>query len=165
MTTGIVCGFRAEEKIAARLSPLTAIGWQNPDAARHLIAQGATSLISFGVAGGLDPTLESGDLILPRQLITPNEGTIEVSPDLQELIASAFPGAHSETLYASDDIIDTPAEKQRLFQKTGAIAADMESGTVAEAALQAGIPFAIIRAIGDPRQPCAAADRTVWLSQ
>jgi hypothetical protein len=36
-----------------------------------------------------------------------------------------------------------------LFQRTGAVAVDLESGAVARAATKAGIPFIVLRAIAD----------------
>ena len=40
--------------------------------ARNLIAEGATALLSFGVAGGLDPDLKPGDLIIADHILSVN---------------------------------------------------------------------------------------------
>src|SRR5512135_2689308 len=45
--------------------------------AAALIAQGATVLVSFGLAGGLDPALRPGDLMLADSVILPDGGRIE----------------------------------------------------------------------------------------
>src|SRR5580692_1221626 len=39
-------------------------------AARRLIDAGATSLMSFGMAGGLDPALAAGSVVLPGEVIS-----------------------------------------------------------------------------------------------
>ncbi len=148
MTLGIVCGFAAEQQIAAEVSSLTAVGWHNPEAASGLIARGATTLISFGIAGGLDPTLRSGDLLLPSSILA-DGAPMTCSTDLQELLAAAFPGARREPLVYSPRIVATRIDKRRLFTAEGAIATDMESGIVARVAQDAGIPFAVLRSVSD----------------
>jgi adenosylhomocysteine nucleosidase len=44
------------------------------------------------------------------------------------------------------------AEKKKLFSRTGAIAVDMESASIALCAKKAGVPFIAIRAITDPAE-------------
>ncbi|MBV8209888.1 MAG: hypothetical protein JO133_07470, partial [Burkholderiaceae bacterium] len=53
-----------------------------------------------------------------------------------------------------------PADKVRLHESTGAVAADMESHHAARITLRAGRPFAALRVIADPAErtvPTAAA--------
>jgi len=40
-------------------------------AARALVEAGVSALITFGMAGGLDPALRPGSVVLPRELISP----------------------------------------------------------------------------------------------
>ena len=47
-------------------------------------------------------------------------------------------------------MVATTAEKAALFQRTSAVAVDMESHRVARVAAEAGLPALAIRAIGDP---------------
>jgi adenosylhomocysteine nucleosidase len=47
-------------------------------------------------------------------------------------------------------IATSSADKQRLWETTGADAIDLESGAVAEVAEQHNVPFAVQRAICDP---------------
>jgi hypothetical protein len=63
-------------------------------------------------------------------------------------------------LAGADVTVGTPEEKQRLHEKTGAIAVDMESPAVAATARQFNLPFLAVRVIAD------TADRRVpaWLS-
>jgi hopanoid-associated phosphorylase len=147
VTFGIVCGFRAEEKLARRLSPLTICAWQRPAAAQELIARGAASLLSFGLAGGLAPGLAAGQVLLPRAVLTA-QGEYQADPALHAWLLAAAPQAETGPLYAATAVIATPEAKQALHAATGAVAVDMESGLVAAQA--AGIPFAVLRAVSDP---------------
>jgi adenosylhomocysteine nucleosidase len=47
---------------------------------------------------------------------------------------------------------DTPSRKAALNRQSGAIAVDLESHLVAEAAAAAGLPFAALRAVADPAE-------------
>ncbi len=149
MALGIVCGYRAEERIAIEISDLTAIGWRNPDAASQLIERGATTLLSFGVAGGLDPDLHPGDLLLPEHVLV-DGAYLPVSADLHGHLAARFTMARCEPMVSSNEVVATSTEKRRIFEETNAIATDMESGALAQVAIEAGVAFAIIRAVSDP---------------
>jgi adenosylhomocysteine nucleosidase len=110
-------------------------------AASRLLNQGVTGLVSFGLAGGLDPALRPGDLLCPARV-----GDLETDPDL----AALFGGLTGGSLWAGDKVIATVAGKQALFRDTGAAAVDLESGAVASAAKARGLPFIAVRAICDP---------------
>jgi len=61
-------------------------------------------------------------------------------------------GLHSEARDISAPVLRwrRPERKAGLFHTTGAIAVDLESHLVAQAAARAGRPFLILRAIADP---------------
>ena len=133
---------RAEARIARRLG-VVGIG---PDTAETLAARGAPALISFGIAGGLDPALLPGTLIVPEAVVTLAGERFATDPALTATLGGATAGA----VLGSPGIVGESAEKTRLFAATGAAAVDMESGAVARAAARHGIPFAVLRVIGDP---------------
>lgn len=144
---GLVTGLTAEARIAFGLGTALA-GGGTPggaaQAARELIAQGATALISFGVAGGLNPGLRAGTLIIPAEILT-DGAYYAADPVLTEAL-----GGPAYRLFAAPGIVVTAADKRNLFAETGADAVDMESGVVAELAVAHGLPFAALRAICDP---------------
>jgi adenosylhomocysteine nucleosidase len=137
---GFVVGLAAEARIARSLG-LVAVGGGLPAgaerAAEALVAAGAQGLISFGLAGGLDPTFRPGDIIIPAMV---RAGDVDYP-------TSDLVGAAAGLLLAGTTIIATKAAKQALFQATSAAAIDLESGAVAQVAQRYNLPFAVLRAI------------------
>ncbi len=120
------------------------------------MAGGATGLLSFGLAGGLDPALRPGMVIVPERVVVGGgllfplplrEGVnIPTDPALNQRLGGATPHA----ILGGEAIAASAAEKHRLWQTTGAAAIDLESGAVARAAAGHGLPFAVLRVICDP---------------
>ena len=116
-------------------------------AAEEAIDQGAQALLSFGIAGGLDPDLLPGDIITPTYI---RDGAKALFADAawtarleQETGSRALPMAHTAT------IIMTRAEKTKMFHATQGVATDMESYGVGEASLAHNLPFAVLRVVAD----------------
>lgn len=104
-------------------------------------------MVSFGLAGGLDPALRPGALLVPGKVI--GEG----GPwDADPALAERFGGLTGHVILAGRAIVATAAEKRRLFADTQADAVDLESGAVALVAAAHRVPFAVVRAICDPAQ-------------
>lgn len=143
---GIVVGLEAEARIARRLGWPVAVGGGTAAGARRaaesLLAAGAEGLVSFGLAGGLDPALAPGALVIPRA-VRAGAATYETDPALAGPPTAAL-------ILAGDTVLARVADKAAAWRETGASAVDMESGAVAEAAHAAGRPFAVIRAVCDP---------------
>jgi adenosylhomocysteine nucleosidase len=123
------------------------------EGARQLVESGVAGLVSFGIAGGLDPGLAVGDLVVADAVIDPDGRSFATASSWCQAIRSAlgdtFP-VRTGPLAGAGDVIAAPADKARLFQATQAIAVDMESHAVATAAEEAGLPFLILRAVADP---------------
>jgi adenosylhomocysteine nucleosidase len=121
-------------------------------AARRLVDAGASALMSFGLAGGLDPTLEPGTVVLPGEVISRNGARFPTSAEwcrqLGLAVAEMTPVA-SGTLLSSLQPIDTAEAKAAAFRETGAVAVDMESVSVAEVAAAHNLPFMAVRVIVD----------------
>lgn len=126
-------------------------------AAQALVEAGVSALVTFGMAGGLDPALKPGSIVLPRELISPEGKRYAVSESWRERVVAAISPLREVSegiLLTSTYAIDTPAEKAAAFHRTGAAAVDMESAAVAEVAAQHHLPFIAARVIVD-----TAADR------
>jgi adenosylhomocysteine nucleosidase len=118
----------------------------------RLIEGGASGLVSFGLAGGLDPTLRPGALVLADAVALPDGRRMAVDAGWRARLAQALADARGGAVAGSRRLLNTPAEKRALRRRSGALAVDMESHIVAEAAAAAGLPFVVVRAIGDPAE-------------
>lgn len=149
MRPGVVVGLTAEARIARRLGWAVAIGGGTASgaeaAAQALVQQGCTGLISFGLAGGLDRTLRPGALVVPTAVIVDDQRYAS-DANLSQVLGGPTP----HVMLGADAIVASVADKNRLRERTGAAAVDLESGVVARVAAMHGIPFAVLRAICDP---------------
>jgi hopanoid-associated phosphorylase len=113
--------------------------------------QRAHCLVSFGVAGALAPGLRPGDVILSGEVVTQDRRWRPESEFHHRILDLAWQvGAFVGPVMGSRTILATEEAKMAAWRETGALAADMESAAVAEAAEAAGIPFLVLRAIADP---------------
>ncbi len=119
-------------------------------AARAMAAHGASGLVSFGVAGGLDPSLGAGVVVIGSSVIEPDGAALPAHEPWVKALMRIDGAFDSGAIIGSDRPVMTALDKRRLFRRHGALAVDMESHAVAAVARDAGIPFAAIRAIGDP---------------
>lgn len=128
-------------------------GGDAPRARRALerfIAQGAGALMSFGIAGGLDPSLPSGTLVVAEAVVTPeNQRLTSDAPWRRRLLGKAADVVVAD-IAGSQRVVCDAGAKGALHRLTGAVAVDMESHTVAAAAAAADLPFLALRAIADP---------------
>jgi adenosylhomocysteine nucleosidase len=121
-------------------------------AAQTLLKNGATALVSWGFAGGLDPGLSPGSLILSESILAKDQSLYCVDPVWRESLCNRLKphvDLHGGILAESPVVLASCAEKIALFQRTGARAVDMESASIALVAKEAGVPFLVIRAISD----------------
>ena len=109
-------------------------------------------VISAGVCAGLDPDLAVGDLVLPERIVAPGGRLLDVSPSDHRSAAAIPPSPATGRLATTRDVVATLDAKAALFCETGAIAADMESAFIAEAAAAAGLPCLVVRAVSDAAQ-------------
>ncbi|HQT80308.1 MAG TPA: hypothetical protein PLD10_24990 [Rhodopila sp.] len=151
MRPGFVVGLTAEARIAAQGGYLARAGGGLPagaaQAALELLDDGADGLISFGLAGGLDPALRPGTIIIPAAVLA-DGARCAADPTLSRRFGVTTP----HLLLAGSAVVSGKAEKAALHHATGAHAVDLESGAVAQVAAQRGVPFAVIRAICDPAE-------------
>jgi adenosylhomocysteine nucleosidase len=121
--------------------------------ATELADSGATALLSWGNAGGLDPRLKPGALILANTVVAADGRRFAVTDTwrarLHELVCDQLE-THSGDLVESPQPVSTREQKQALFASTGAVAVDTESAAIAEVAARRGLPFVAVRAVLDP---------------
>lgn len=147
---GIVVGLGAEAQIARRMGRVivgTGTATAAAEAAKLLIRENVGALFSFGLAGGLDPALRPGALVIPREVLFDGE-RYSSDPNLLQ----ALGGPNVETVFDCLAIAASEAVKRRLWEQTGAAAVDTESGAVASVASRHGVPFAVLRAVCDPAE-------------
>lgn len=148
---GLVVGLASEARVARALGWPIAVGGGTAAGARmaaeRLLREGVDALVSFGIAGALDPTLRPGTIVVPHGVLVDGEHMPT------DAALGARLGVPSKlVVLAADRIIATAADKADLFTSTSAAAVDMESGAVAKVAARHGIPFAVLRAICDPAE-------------
>lgn len=122
-------------------------------AARTSVVAGCEGLVSFGLAGGLDPALPSGSLIVADAVICADGSKIQTDRSWVEGLTGKLE-AHNIPfviggILGLDEIAFLPETKRSLFSGTGALCVDMESHAVIHAASLEAIPFIALRVVAD----------------
>jgi adenosylhomocysteine nucleosidase len=124
-------------------------------AASRLVESGVRALVSWGMAGGLDPLLAAGTLVLPREVISSGGARFVTAQEWRERVGAALAARQAVSagsLLSCGEPIGAPAQKAAAFRTTAAVAVDMESFAVAEIAARHLLPFIAVRAIVDTAQ-------------
>jgi adenosylhomocysteine nucleosidase len=138
----------SETKIA-----LSGVGMHRAEnAARGLVASGATHLVSWGAAGGLDPELVPGTVVLPRSVTAPDGTTFESDivwrDRLIHHIREHVRLSTGRSLTVKTAVTD-PEQKRALFSRDGAVAVDMESAAIARVAKEHDLSWIAVRVVVD----------------
>ena len=111
-------------------------------------------VISFGVAGGLDPSLKSGDVVVADEVMSGDNRWLAGFALNDDLIGRLTVGLGRRVvrggLAGVEDVVVAQASKTALRKETGAAAVHMESHIAAAYAAESGLPFAALRVISDP---------------
>ena len=173
---GVVCALASEARHlrpseATRVALSGMGGAAATQSARSLADAGVEALVSFGMAGGLDPSFAPGTIFLPSEVISADSGTVIATDESwrEQLALRVAPGSPRAVfrgrLLTTSKAVGTQADKALLFRQTGAAAVDMESLAIAEVARSHRLPFIAVRVIVDgaadtlPRAVTAAADK------
>lgn len=123
-------------------------------ALRDALSARCSGIISFGLAGGLDPDLKCGRWIVADAIIG-EAGRFETDRRWTGALMQRLANATPARIAGSDAPLIDPAAKRAMQQRSGAAAVDMESYIAAEIGQACGVPFVACRVIVD------AADRTL----
>jgi adenosylhomocysteine nucleosidase len=149
---GIVTGMASEARIFSA-DALTISAGGDAAATRagiaSLIARGANQLVSFGIAGALDPSLKPGDLIIGSAVRTSDGMRVPVDQKWLAHLTTHLAHARIADVVGSTEIAATAAQKAMLYRDSGAACVDQESHWVADAAHAKRLPFIVLRAIAD----------------
>jgi len=160
----IVTGLVQEARIAAGPGMIVICSSSDPQQLRALLATLDSStfrgVISFGVAGGLDPSLRTGDVVVATEVMAGDTRFLADMALNEDMIARATLERSRVTrrrrrvvrggLAGVERVVAASSCKAALHSETGAAAVDMESHIAAAYAANAGIPFAALRVISDP---------------
>jgi len=116
------------------------------------VERGVSGIISFGIAGGLAPSLKAGQWIAAAAIRT-GQRLFPTDRVWTRCLLERLPGAVHADILGMDSPVAEPSEKRLLHAQTGAAAVDTESHIAARIAAAYQVPFVACRAIID------AADR------
>ncbi len=156
----VVTGMQFEAAIAGGPGVSVILGQNRAklsDRLHGLIANGARGIVSFGTAGGLDPSMAAGTVIVASAVAGVGRYHDTDKAWSAELL-SAIPDAQSAVIAGVDAPVVSVQAKHALREATGAAAVDMESGLAAEVAARYVVPVVVLRIIVDP------ADRSIPIS-
>ncbi|AGB23365.1 methylthioadenosine nucleosidase [Mycobacterium sp. JS623] len=156
---------------------------------------GCRTIVFTGVAGGLNPRLTIGDIVVADFLIQHDAGMVEnervqtyqpghvpvinptdrlgypVDAELldrvkQRLVGVSTPGQIVYgTVLSGDQYLNCEATRDRLRSQLGGQAIEMEGGAVAQVCEAFGIPWLVIRALSDLAGGDALFDFTAFVDQ
>ena len=134
-------------------------GMGGPSAAvvvSELVELGARCIVRVGTCGGLDPSLELGELILVGEVLA-GDGTsralgagerVSAHPELLDAFARA--GApRPQTVVSTDLFYDDEPARQRQWRAGGAVAVEMECATLFALAQRLRIQSAAVLTVSD----------------
>ena len=134
---------------------------------------GCELLIFSGVAGGIDPELKIGDVVIGESLIQHDYGAInedefqvyragsipmglpksnvefKIDPEIKKKIQQAMPQIRMGTILTGDVFIQCGKTRKALFKRYRAQAIEMEGGAVAQVAEQFGMSAVVVRCLSD----------------
>ena len=148
-----VVGLAREARIAASPGVHPVVGGGERAALKtaleRAVGQGARAIVSFGIAGGLDPSLAPGACIV-GSAASVGAARWPTDPGWAAKLLAALPGAILAEVAGADHPVINANHKRLLRAAGGAAAVDMESHVAARIAAAHGLPFAIVRIVCDP---------------
>ena len=148
--------------------------------AQQLLADGAGRLLFTGVAGGLDPELRVGDLVVSTDAVQHDVDVTPLGYELgrvpgEPLAWPADPWLRAAAVQAAGEVVTSgrvvegriasgdafvadPARSAELARRFGAACAEMEGAAVAQVCARWAVPWVVIRSISDTADHDASVD-------
>lgn len=121
-------------------------GPENAAEAVRIAGQGASVIVSTGLCGALDPSLQIGDVFVATSV---NGQVADTPSSLRSYVAGP--------LASVDRVIGTAREKEQLLA-AGCMAVEMEAAAVLQYARSVGARFYCVRAVSDVASETFALD-------
>jgi adenosylhomocysteine nucleosidase len=120
-------------------------------AAEQLLSEGHGFFISWGVSGGLNPSLKPGRLLISQQVTTVSDQALEFTGNLGKRISNELKPLNPVLgrITSTEKPVVSPVEKSKLRNASNADAVDMESIAIAKIAKKNNCDFLSIRSIVD----------------
>ncbi|KQP31053.1 phosphorylase [Methylobacterium sp. Leaf104] len=157
-----VTGLAKEARLASGPGVLAVGAGGDPERLRARLAArptpGCRAVVSIGIAGGLDPALVPGDVLVATAIVTPARrygADPSIAAAWMRALAGSGPTIREGALAGVDAAVLDVAAKAALRDATGSAGVDMESHVAAAYAERHGLPFAALRIVCDP------ADRAI----
>jgi adenosylhomocysteine nucleosidase len=162
-TVGFVAALEMEGRwlegvVERRLVAVGGVGWRRAEvAARRLLDRGATALVSWGVAGGLDPGLQPGSVVLVDAVHSGEDAELGSDNGWLSALRSSLGDRVPVSVGAlrhTDRVVRSVADKGTIRGERGASVVDMETLGVAGVAVEAAVPWIAVRAVADTAAMC-----------
>ena len=129
------------------------------------------TVVSTGYAGGLGAA-GRGELILGTEVLnwTKDHSRARFPTDVailtiaREAVVPARTAWSQGPVVTVENVVWRATEKQALGKASGAIAVDMESASIAQAAATVGVPFLVVRAVFDRVDEDLPMDFNLWFT-
>ncbi len=123
-------------------------------AAERLAQAGCGALMSSGFAGGLDPALAAGTVVVPYTILFEGAPALDAAAAWRERLVRSLSGTLPTPIASGRTLTclqprTSVSGKREAFRRTGAVAVDTESYAVAQVAAARRLPFLAVRVIVD----------------